>query len=141
MQEIWKDIEGYEGLYQVSNLGNVKSIKNNIIKKPSKLPKGYLQICLNKNGKLKYISIHRLVAQAFIPNPNNLPCVNHKDCNPQNNNINNLEWCTYKENNSYKNHRLKSNISSALFELRKNYPNEKEIINKLQEVRKEIDRL
>lgn len=141
MKEIFKDIKGYEGLYQVSNYGNVKSLKNNIIKKPSKLPKGYLQMRLSKNGKCKYISIHRLVAQAFIPNPQFKPCVNHKDCNPQNNCVDNLEWCTYKENNSYKNHHLKSNISSAIYYLKKDYPNEKEIINKLQEIKSAIQKL
>ena len=141
MEEIWKDVKGYEGLYQVSNLGNVKSIRKNIIKKPSRLPKGYLQMRLSKNGKNKYISIHRLVAQAFIPNINNYPCVNHKDCNPQNNKVNNLEWCTYKENNSYKNHNLKRSISSTIYFLKRDYPNEIELIKIEQKLQDKIKTL
>ena len=141
MEEIWKDIEGYKGLYQVSNLGRVKSIRNNIIKKPSKLPRGYLQICLCKNGNLKYISIHRLVAQAFIPNSKNLPCVNHKDCNPSNNIVSNLEWINHKDNNDYKGRKIKAKISSAIYYLKKEYPNEKEIINQLQKIREDMQNL
>ena len=134
MKEIWKDIKGYEGLYQISNLGNVKSTNKNIIKKPSSLPKGYLRIGLYKNSKTKYFYLHRLVAEAFIPNPNNLPCVNHKDCNPQNNEVSNLEWISYEENNSYKNHNLKRNISSAIYYLKKDYPKEQEIIIQLEKI-------
>ena len=101
MQEIWKDIKGYEGLYQVSNLGNVYSIKNNKLLKLHISHKGYVVVCLYKNNKQHTQQIHRLIAQAFIPNPNNLPCVNHKDENPGNNDFRNLEWCTYKYNNNY----------------------------------------
>lgn len=107
MQEIWKDIEGFNGFYQVSNLGNVKSYKQNKIKYLNKriTPKGYIEFKLTKNGKSNYYKAHRLVAQAFIPNPNNLPQVNHIDCNKQNNCIDNLEWCTNSENqiHAYKN--------------------------------------
>lgn len=138
MKKIWKDINEYEGLYQISNYGEVKSINKKIIKKPSKLPKGYLQICLSKNGKSKYVSIHRLVAQAFIPNPNNLPCVNHKDCNPQNNKVSNLEWISYKDNNNYKNHHLKRYISSLIYYMRKDYPNELNIIKDLEKIKNKI---
>lgn len=149
MKEIWKDIKEYEGLYQISNLGNLKSLKRmmknrkckEIIKKPSVLPKGYLQICLCKNGKLKYISIHRLVAQTFIPNPNNYPCVNHKDCNPKNNAVSNLEWVTYKMNNNYKNHHLKKNISSAIYFIKRDYSQRKDLIKKLEKIKKEINDL
>jgi len=141
IEEVWKDIKGYEDLYQISNLGRVKSIRNNIIKKPSVLPKGYLQICLNKKGKSKYVSIHRLVAQAFIPNQNNLPCVNHKDCNPQNNNVSNLEWISYKDNNNYKNHHLKRNVASVIYFLKRDYPNEKEIIEQMEEIKRKIKNL
>lgn len=98
MKEIWKDIKGYEGLYQVSNLGKVKSLKKNIILKPYIEKKGYLRIDLNKNGKSKHYLIHRLVAEAFIPNPLNKLQINHIDCNKQNNCINNLEWSTNLEN-------------------------------------------
>lgn len=140
MNEIWKDIQGYD-IYEVSNLGNVRNKITNKQLYYSNSNSGYLRVGLFKEHKRTMYSIHRLVAEAFIDNPNNLSCVNHKDCDKRNNKVDNLEWCTYKENNSYKNHSLKRKLSSALFELRKNYPNEKDIINKLQEVRKEIDRL
>lgn len=106
MEEIWKDIVDYEGLYQVSNLGRVKSlVRKGVLKekmlKPFIHQKGYLQIGLHKNGKyIKYL-VHRLVAEAFIPNPNNLPEVNHKDENKQNNVVSNLEWCDRSYNNTY----------------------------------------
>ncbi len=107
MNEEWRDIEGYEGLYQVSNLGRVKSFnyrghKGNIgILKPRLDGKKYETIALYKDGKPKYVRIHRLVAQAFIPNPNNLPQVNHKDENKTNNDMKNLEWCTNEYNHNY----------------------------------------
>ena len=102
--EIWKDIEGYKGLYQISNYGNVKSLNYNKTGKERILkPKKniYLQIMLHQNAKVKYFYIHRLVATAFILNPKNYPCVNHKDENKQNNHVDNLEWCTYQYNNTY----------------------------------------
>ena len=104
--ELWKDIKGYEGLYKVSNLGEIKAI-NKFYRHTEKILKqatrkdGYKQIGLFKNGKGKNFYVHRLVAQAFIPNPNNLPQVNHKDENKTNNCIDNLEWCTIKYNNNY----------------------------------------
>lgn len=145
--EIWKDIKDYEGLYQISNYGRVKSLprmmKNRkceeIIKTPSVLPKGYLKVSLCKNGKIKYFFIHRLVAEAFIPNENNYPCVNHKDCNTSNNNVYNLEWVTYKENNSYKNHHLKRNISSAIYYLKRDYPREKQLISQMEQIKDKIN--
>ena len=100
MQELFLDIEGYEGLYQISNLGNVKSFKSvskNKILKPV-LRKGYATVILRKNKVNKLHSIHRLIATAFIPNPDNLPQVNHIDGNKSNNNVDNLEWCTHLEN-------------------------------------------
>lgn len=105
--EIWKDIEGYNGYYQVSNKGNVRAMyfKNNkVFKKQERLLKSVtnknnrVYISLYKDGKRKNIQIHRLVAIAFIPNPDQLPEVNHIDGNPSNNNANNLEWCTKKYN-------------------------------------------
>lgn len=101
MEEIWKDIEGYEGLYQVSNMGRVRSLKykKERILKPRK-QSGYYRVSLYNDKKYEY-SIHRLVANAFIPNPDNLPQVNHKDENRTNNCINNLEWCTPKYNYNY----------------------------------------
>ena len=121
MEEIFLDVECYEGLYQVSNLGNVKSLKNNKTKKEKllktiKTSKGYLQVNLYKNKTSKHFSVHRLVAQAFIENPNNYPCVNHKDECKTNNIASNLEWCTNKENINYgsRNERSSKAISKAM---------------------------
>ena len=102
MEEIWKDIKDYEGHYQVSNLSRVKSIKfgKEIILKQH-IRGGYYSVVLSKNGILKIFKVHRLVAQAFIPNPNNYKEVNHKDENKQNNVISNLEWCDRKYNQNY----------------------------------------
>ena len=113
MQEIWKDVPNFEGIYQVSNLGNVKSLSrciihrgnvshiNEKIMKPFINRGGYKCIKLSKNQKYYPIKVHRLVALAFIPNPNNYEFVNHKDENKQNNIVSNLEWCTKKYNNEY----------------------------------------
>ena len=112
--EIWKSIDGYEGLYEVSDLGNIKSLERlcksrgkrfrptkEMIKKQVPNKQGYMLISLSKNSKCKNFSVHRLVAKAFIPNPNNFPQVNHKDENKANNEVSNLEWCTCAYNNSY----------------------------------------
>ena len=106
---IWKDIKGYEGKYQISNLGVVKTIHKNYIKelKQQLNCKGYYTVCLSKNGKHKRFFVHRLVAMAFLENPKNLPEVNHKDENPQNNCLENLEWCDRKYNMNYGNVRYK----------------------------------
>ena len=114
MTEEWRDIEGYEGLYQVSNTGKVKSLERTIwtgrgcyhtlperILKADKWGGGYYQVTLFKDGKRDRYKVHRLVAKAFIPNPDNLPCINHKDENKKNNCVQNLEWCTYKYNSNY----------------------------------------
>lgn len=109
MIEIWKDIIDYPN-YQVSNLGNVKSIKTNKVLKPFSPVGEYLKVSLSKNGKDKQFFIHRLVATAFIPNPNNLPEVNHiKEFEKTNNKVENLEWCTQKNNVQlyYKNKKIK----------------------------------
>lgn len=96
MEEIWKEIEGYEGLYQVSNLGRVK--RDDYIKPLLDGSGKYYQVSLWKNGKEKKALIHRLVAKAFLPNPENKPCVDHIDTITTNNNVSNLRWCTHKEN-------------------------------------------
>ena len=103
MEEVWKDVVGYEGLYKISNLGNVYSLYTN--KELSKVTRkdGYQYVSLSKNKSRKLKLIHRLVAEAFIPNPDNLPIINHKDEKPSNNRVDNLEWCTYSYNNSYNN--------------------------------------
>lgn len=126
MVEIWKDIDGYEGCYQVSNLGNVKSLKfgKERIMKTRKDKGGYLKVILSLFGKKTNYSVHRLVASTFIPNPDNLPCVNHKDECKTNNNVDNLEWCSYQYNNTYGN-RIKLAIESQ-----KNNPSYKEIVTK-----------
>lgn len=106
MTELWKSIKGYEGIYEVSNLGNVRNIKPrykhinpNGLLKPVKLNTGYLGVSLiNKDKVRKEHRIHRLVAEAFIPNIDNKPQVNHIDNNRANNSVENLEWVTYKEN-------------------------------------------
>lgn len=105
-KQIWKDIKGYKGKYQVSNTGKVRSMNYRNTGK-GKLMKlgirnaGYLQLGLYKDGKYKYYLVHRLVAEAFIPNPNNLPQVNHIDENKTNNCVWNLEWCNAKYNSNY----------------------------------------
>ena len=109
MKEIWKDVVGYEGLYQVSNLGRVRSLEriarnNHKIKEKILTPQlinGYLCVHFRKNNSSYTPLIHRLVAQAFLQNPNNLPQVNHKDEDKTNNNVSNLEWCDSKYNNNY----------------------------------------
>lgn len=103
MKEVWKDISGYEGLYQVSNFGRVKSLKcrREKILKLEKTKDNYLTIRLSKDKTRKHIGVHRLVAQAFISNPDNLSQVNHKDENKENNFVENLEWCTQVYNMSY----------------------------------------
>ncbi len=111
MTEIWKDIKGYEGLYQLSNYGRVKALEKyvtrrkcgikhfpEIIMKPTSDKDGYLSITFNVHNKAKTFKVHRLVAQAFIPNPKNKPQVNHKDGNKKNNHVDNLEWATESEN-------------------------------------------
>jgi hypothetical protein len=104
VEEIWKDVVGYEGLYQVSNLGAIKSIS---YKGKSKIrlmaimvnAHGYNKASFSKEKCIKNVVIHRLVAEAFIPNNDNKPTVNHKDGNKLNNHVSNLEWATYLENN------------------------------------------
>ena len=116
MIEIWKDIEGYEGLYEVSSYGRVRSLgqfvnhnfggyayRKGRILKPGLGSRGYLSVTLSKNGIQKQYTVHRLVAQAFIENPDNLPQVNHKDEDRTNNNVTNLEWCDAKYNVNYGN--------------------------------------
>lgn len=114
IEEIWKDIKGYEGLYQVSNIGRVKSLKrhrrgsgkelvcvNEKIKALQDNGHGYMTTTLYQNNKGQVVYIHRLVAVAFISNPNNLPCVNHINEDKSNNSASNLEWCSYEYNNNY----------------------------------------
>lgn len=118
-------IENYEN-YEIRPNGEVINTKTGRVLKPAKNNKGYLMVGLFKNGKQKYFLIHRLVAQAFIPNPENLPEVNHKDENPSNCRVENLEWCTHEYNLNYGTHNeriSKANIngkkSKPILQLRK----------------------
>lgn len=125
MEEIWKDIKGYEGCYKISNTGKVlsiarttvtafhnrKHVTNNRLLKSYTTKCGYSVVALSKgNQKIRY-SVHRLVAEAFIPNPKNLPQVNHKDECKSNNCVENLEWCTAKYNGEYSNTLLRARAS------------------------------
>lgn len=102
MKEEWKDVIGYEGFYEISNFGNVKSLYTNKILKSDSVDKfGYVRFSATKNKIQKIKRVHRLVAEMFIPNPNNLPQVNHKDGNKLNNHVNNLEWCSDSENKKH----------------------------------------
>lgn len=124
MQEIWKDIPNYEGLYQISNYGRVKTLNpryNKVesnIKSVRKCHDGYYRLDLHKNGVKKTYYIHKLVALAFLPNPNNYTVVNHKDENKENNYVDNLEWCTIGYNNLYSvNSRKKSRRGIIQYDL------------------------
>ena len=113
--EVWKQIEGFEGRYSISSLGNVKSFVNSRgnVREKGKLRKpvldkdGYLECMLRKDGKYFHKKVHSLVANAFLPNPDNLKEVNHLDGNKQNNEVSNLEWSTRVENEKHKNRVLK----------------------------------
>ena len=129
VDEIWKDIKGYEGLYQVSNFGRVKSLERyrenhsklqkveEKIKATRKDSQGYLLIDLYKDNKQKTVRVHRLVAEAFIPNEDGKQTVNHRDGNKENNKVSNLEWATFKEQNHHfykKNLKSPKNIEKAV---------------------------
>ena len=118
MTEEWKAVEGYEGIYEVSNLGRVRSVDHlarhvsrtgteftvtykGRIRKPYTDKDGRQRVMFKKDGKHVAMKVHRLVAEAFIPNPDNLPYINHKDENPSNNRADNLEWCTHEYNVRY----------------------------------------
>jgi hypothetical protein len=116
MKETWKDIECYEGFYQVSNYGRVRSLTRTFARSDGKVktfqervlkqgtnPNGYRYVNLSMGSKTYSARVHKLVAQAFLINPKSLPCINHKDEDKQNNAVGNLEWCTYQYNNTYNN--------------------------------------
>lgn len=127
LEEVWKDIRNYEGRYMVSNLGNVKSIKYRHHNKEQKLKlldnHGYKRVCLfSKDGKRRYFRVHRLVAVAFLPNPNNYKEINHKDENTANNKADNLEWCNRSYNINYGNRNKKaaSKLNKSISQYNKN---------------------
>lgn len=105
-----KDIENYEGLYAITEDGKLWSYRRKKFLRIQDNGIGYKICTLYKNGKATMYYIHRIVAQAFIPNPNNWPQINHKDENPANNRVENLEWCTQEYNNNYGSHREKLSI-------------------------------
>ena len=133
MEEIWKDIKGYEGKYQVSNLGRVKSLNyrgntnKEVIMANTQNKNGYFKIGLSKNNKKKNYTIHKLVAEAFIPNPNNLKEINHKDEDKSNNKVDNLEWCNHKENCNYGTRISRCSEKQKGKHLGKNNPNSKKV--------------
>ena len=123
MKEIWKEIEGYPN-YQVSNMGRIKRLSTGYYRRTEKILKpqlqnnGYLHIKLSQKDKTKCILVHRLVAQVFIPNPNNLPQVNHINEDKTDNRVENLEWCTQKYNINYGNgisKRVKTNKENGTY--------------------------
>ena len=126
MNETWKPISGYEGLYEVSNLGNVRSLKrantNGRVLKQGWRPNGYLIVSLSKNNRQKTKLTHRLVAEAFIPNPNRLSEVNHKDGNKENNCVDNLEWVTRMDNVK---HSIETGLKKPVF----NNPLRSKVVN------------
>ena len=152
---IWKPIDGYEGLYEVSNTGLIKSLncynyKEPRIMKLGKRPDGYLSVGLSKNNVTKTKTVHRLVAKAFLPNPNNLEMVNHKDEDRTNNNVENLEWCTrtYNQNYSLKLHPERKQLFADNFKksssfIKKGVPHKYKqkvaIINEQGEIHKVFD--
>ena len=106
-----KDVCGYEGLYKVDENGNVFSVRNNKLLKRMMFPSGYEYVHLcNGKGKTKLFRVHRLVASAFIPNPNNYPVINHIDENPSNNCVSNLEWCSKSYNTKYSVHKRSQKV-------------------------------
>ena len=127
-----KDVCGYEGLYKVDENGNVFSVRNNKLLKRMMFPSGYEYVHLcNGKGKTKLFRVHRLVAETFIPNPNNLPEVNHKDGDKLNNNVKNLEWCTNLEN-------MRHSVETGLRNIKgENNPSAKLTVKDVINIRKE----
>ena len=142
MKEEWKEIKGFDN-YLISNYGNVKNKKTNKIFKKTLNHYGYIVYCLRKNSKGYVKKGHRLVAEAFIPNPDNLPQVNHKDENPTNNYVENLEWCTAKYNCQYgtRGKRISEKLSISLRKPIKQIENNKvvKIWNSAKEVEEQLN--
>lgn len=134
--ELWKDIDEFEGKYQISNLGNVMSLNYRNSKKPGLLQQyddkdGYKTVQLFLNGQMKVKKVHRLVGIAFLSNPDNLPEINHKDENKANNCVDNLEWCDRAYNNCYGNRINKTKKPVLCVELNTIYSSQQEAANAL----------
>ena len=128
--EIWKWIKNYEGVYQVSTISRVRNFHrgNVTLMTPHPTEDGHMHIGLYKDGKTITYSIHRLVAEAFIPNPDNLPEVDHRDGNPANNHVTNLRWCTRKQNAEYA-------VETGAYKFGDNHPRSKLTVEKVREIR------
>lgn len=152
-KEIWKDIKGYEGIYQVSNLGRVKRLESLVVNsigisrkikekilKPAKNHTGYLRVSLSYMNKKSNFSVHRLVAQAFIPNPNGFKLVNHKDEDKTNNIVDNLEWCSAKYNSNYGNRNIKvsKKLSKKVYQYDKTKGNLIKVWSSAREVQRNL---
>lgn len=148
-REIWKDVRGFEDYYEISSKGNVRSKSRVVVTKKGvnrkldskiRVPvktKGYYSITFSKNHKWSKFQIHRLVAKAFIPNPENKPCVNHINGNKLDNKVENLEWCTYKENEKHSYEKL-GKVSPNKKLTYKDYNSIKLEVNKVDSNKKEI---
>lgn len=131
--EIWKAIEGYDGYYEVSDMGRVKSLRRDLILKSIVNNHGYCQVSLCRNGKCATKFIHRLVGSAFVSNPENKPCINHLDTITDNNLSTNLEWCTQKENLQHS-----RDLGKLLYAQGENHPNSKLTALQVLEIKKQI---
>lgn len=150
--EIWVDVPNYEGLYQISNFGNVKSLSR-YVSAPDKLggrrkmkepllkfdvcKNGYLRVHLTKDCSSKHFLVHRLVAEAFLPNPQNLPQINHKDEDKTNNGVDNLEWCDAKYNSNYGERTKRASI--AKFKTVKQYDMQGNFIREFSSLKEACD--
>ena len=119
-EEVWKPISGYEGLYEVSSFGRIRSVVHRLLLTPDEA-RGYLRVTLFKNGVRNRQPVHRLVAKAFLPNPRNKPAINHIDEDKSNNRVSNLEWCTPKENCNHgnRNKKISRGVSKPVKQLSK----------------------
>ena len=150
MSEVWKTVEGFNDRYEVSTYGKVRNVQRGKLLTPYINRFGYMSVKLFSGNKGKEHKVHRLVAQAFIENPEQKPCVNHKDNNKQNNHVENLEWCTYQENTDWMFEQRRNPTLNSQKEATKRYHGkkrqitclfEKELFLKMQETGQSINKL